>query len=187
MTISDSYSKMQAFDNEHFTDEYKLNVFMLWYNQGKLTAEQLRERISADPVVGRMPSVDTLRGWIRDIFIPKAIFLDEQVASGLDQKLINQRIEMAERHALIGQALQEKGLKYLEEHDITSAKDALAAVIKGVEIEHEARIMPTDFLKKISTMNDDQIYKELRNILQEGTILDITPHDPTDHPEEPGR
>lgn len=170
---------------DSFGDEYKLQVFLVWYNTGKPSGEMLRTLIEPDSLTENLPAAHTLNQWIRETFIPKALFLDEQVSADIDKKLVAQRVEMADRHAHIGKILQQKGLEYLESHDITNAKDALAAIIKGVEIEHEARVLPTDILEKLDTMSDDQLVKELTKVIQSSKILDITPNDPANDDDTP--
>lgn len=163
--------------SESFGDEYKLNAFMIWYNAGKPSPDDLIRRLTPDPLTGNIPATSTARMWINDIFIPKAIFLDEQVIENIDKQLVAQRIEMADRHAEVGRTLQEKGLKWLEENDISDAKTALTAIIRGVEIEHNARVVPTDLLDRLNKMSDKQLMDELKNMLSSGQILDISPNE----------
>jgi hypothetical protein len=131
--------------------------------------------VEADPLSGIMPSVPTLSRWIRDYFVPSALELDQQVTDQVETKLVEQKLEMLDRHAEIGRSLQKMGLEFLDESGIGNARNALMAVLKGVEMEHNARILPTDIVRKLDAMTDEQILKEFTDMLKDGQLLDIGP------------
>lgn len=178
MSIHNSIKQVNRPDTDQFSDDYRMQVYLTWYNRGKPNAERLHRMLDNDPSCDMKPAVVTLQLWIRDRFIPHAMELDDQVADQVDQAMIQQRIEMANRHAEIGRELQELGLQYLRENDIKTDKAALTALIKGVEIEREALTLPTDMLAKLDRMTDDDLLEQVTHLLQDGKLLDITPHNP---------
>lgn len=177
MPISDSVHLEQV-PLARISDEYRTQVYMQWYGMGKPTAASLWANLQPDALSGIKPSLRVVEGWIRDYFVPAALEIDEQVTDQVDSRLIQVKLEMLDRHAEIGRELQEMGLEYLKAEGIGSAKTALMAVIKGVEIEHNARVLPTDIVRKLENMTDDQLLKEFSELLKDGKILSIEPNTP---------
>jgi hypothetical protein len=158
------------------SDDYRLATYMLWYNAGKPSAEALHRSLEPDPQSGIRPTVSVIRGWIRDSFIPMALEMDEQVIDTVSQAMINQRIEMLDRHAQVARRMQEMALEFLEENGLGSSKNALVALINGIKMEHDARIVPTDFMAKLGAMSDDKLLDELKDMISGGQILEIGPN-----------
>jgi len=71
---------------------------------------------------------------------------------------------MYKRHAQIGQDMVEMGMRFLEENGIKKEETALRAIIEGVDIQRQA-IGLAEALAKISTMDNDQLTKELQKLL----------------------
>jgi len=159
-----------------FPDDYQLEVFFTWYNTGKPNNKQLSELIKPDPVSGNKPSERTLKEWIINRFTVRAIELDNAVAERIEQELVQQRVGMLERHAQLGMKMQDMGLEYLEDHGVGSARNAITLLVRGVEIEHEARIAPIDILSKLDKMSDEQLIEDLKKYAS-GNVIDQSPVD----------
>jgi hypothetical protein len=185
ISTGQKYSKM-SYEADQITDDYRLSVYLLWYNGGKPSAEVVHRNLKPDEKSGIKPTINTVREWIKDIFIPMALELDEQVSSSVNKAMVSQRIEMLDRHAVIARDLQEMGMEYLREHGLGSAKSALMAVIKGVEMEHEARIIPTDILAKLGDMSDDKLLDVFTEMINSSSqILELTPNTDANHTDAP--
>lgn len=163
-----------SYEADQISDDYRLSVYMLWYNAGKPSADALYRTLQPDPKSGIKPTLSTVTSWIREIFVPMALELDEKVADSVNQAMVTQRIEMLDRHAQIAKDMQEMALDYLHKHGLGSSKNALMALIKGVEMEHDARIIPTDILAKLSDMSDDKLLDVFTDMLNGGQILEIS-------------
>jgi hypothetical protein len=135
-----------------FSDDYQVDVFNIWYNAGKPNNKQLLELIGTDKISGLKPSERTLKEWIGTRFVVKALEIDNLVAERIEQELVAQRLGMLQRHAELGMKMQGMGIDYLEEHGVGSARNAITLLVRGVEIEHEARIAPIDILQKLDKM-----------------------------------
>ena len=159
-----------------FPDDYQLEVFFTWYNTGKPNNKQLLELLSPDPASGLKPSERTLKEWINNRFTIRALELDDKVAERIEQELVAQRVGMLERHAELGMKMQTMGIEYLEEHGVGSARNAITLLVRGVEIEHEARIAPIDILSKLDKMTDEQLIEDLKKYTS-GMVIDSNPVD----------
>lgn len=178
MTFHNSQSRIEdGFASDQISDDYRLEAYMIWYNSGKPTGAALQKVLKPDPASGIIPARTTVEYWVKNIFVPMALETDEQVADMIQNRIVEQRVEMLDRHAEIGRELQELGLDYLHEHGLKDQRGALMAVIKGVEMERDARIVPTDIVKKLAGMSDDKLLDTFTTMLQGGEILDITPTD----------
>lgn len=177
MSLSNGLEKsLNSANVDRTTDDYRLATYMLWYNSGKPSAEVLHRALRPDPNSGIKPNVSTLRIWIKDSFIPTALETDERVADEVNQAMVSQRIEMLDRHAEIAKEMQEMALAYLRENGLGSSRNALTALIQGVEMEHNARIIPTDILAKLGTMSDSKLLETFTDMLNGGQILEILPN-----------
>ena len=162
--------------SNQFSDDYLLEVFNIWYNASKPNNKQLLELIGVDKVSGLKPSERTLKAWISDRFTVKALEIDNLVAERVEQELVQQRVGMLQRHADLGMKMQDMGIEYLEEHGVGSARNAITLLVRGVEIEHEARIAPIDILQKLDKLSDEQLIEELK-LYSSGKIIDVNPVD----------
>lgn len=156
------------------SDDYRLHAYMVWYNAGKPSYERLLKFLDPDPASGVKPSPETMRQWVLEIFIPLALELDDQVTDTVNKVLLNQRIEMLDRHAVIAKELQDMAMDYLREHGLGNSKNALVALINSVKMEHDARIVPTDILAKLSDMSDEKLLGVFTDMLNSGDIIDIS-------------
>lgn len=159
-------------DKASFTREYKESVFMLWYRSGKINSNMLYGLLPLSPD-GRKPSKSTLKIWIND-FKPRAEELDEVVKDELDGRLVQEKIEMLNRHAEIALEIQRKALDYLrneEKSDLNSAS-AVRLLVEGIRIEKESRGIPK-LLSKMASMTDDDLMKEAEKLLSRSPITEI--------------
>lgn len=159
-----------------FSDDYLLDVFYIWYNSGKPNNKQLLELVEEDKISGLKPSERTLKEWINTRFKERALYIDNLVAERVESELVQQRVGMLERHATLGMKMQDMGLEYLEEHGVGSARNAITLLVRGIEVEHEARIAPIDILQKLDKMTDDKLLEELK-AYSSGKIIDANPVD----------
>lgn len=159
-----------------FSDDYQLEVFFTWYNSGKPNNKQLFDLIQNDPISGLKPTERTLKEWINARFTVRALALDNKVAERIEQELVQQRVGMLQRHAVLGEKMQQMGIEYLEKNGIGSPRNAITLLVRGVEIEHEARIAPLDILQRLDKMSDQELLDQLRQESQ-GMIIDERPVD----------
>jgi hypothetical protein len=144
-----------------YTNEYKNTVFMSWYSLGKPGGLKLHENIEIDVLTNGKPSIPLLRNWIENDFKERAIFMDSQVAKELEEHMVKDKVEMLDRHAKVGVALQDKAMKYINEHeDEMKIPFALKALVEGVRIERESRGVASA-LEKMLDKSDDDLLKEV--------------------------
>jgi len=148
-----------------FSDDLKNEIFMIWYQAGKPSPSILYNLLPED--LYPKPAVTTLHGWIYtspDNFKDAGELLDEEVREEISEKLIQSKVEMFERHALVGQKLQNLALEFLETEGIEwTTASAVRALVEGVRIEMQSMGIP-DMLKKISDMTDDDLEEEIKKL-----------------------
>lgn len=156
-----------------FSDEYKKQIFILWYNSGKPHAAELKRVIKEpDPLTNQLFTERQLSSLISTEFRALADYFDNEVAKALETKLVSEKVEMLREHAELGKEIAKMGMKYLEEHGIGGSRNALNAIIQGLKIERESRGTPIE-LAKIAKMSDDQIIDELKTLVEGSEILSL--------------
>ena len=148
----------------NFSDQYREDVFWLWYNDGCPPLHDLSTEL---PVHRKTrPTYNTIRIWYEKYAWKKrAEALDNQVVEDLERNAIESRVEMLSRHAEVGLKMIEKGLAFLESKDggITEQRSAINAIKVGAAIETVSRGIP-DALLKTGKMSDKQILNIIRQL-----------------------
>lgn len=166
MPLTDYLSNVPRYD-----ENYKAEVFLIWWKYGKPTANKLWNIISED-ASGNHPTVNTLIGWIKDEFSSKAAELDNEFFSKIEAEAMQEKAEMLRRHTGLGTKMQDMAIEYLEEHkEELTINSATRLLIEGVRIERESRGIP-DALDNLSEKTDDELLKELQKMMT-GNLIDI--------------
>lgn len=153
------------FDKE-FTDAYKRDTFILWYNRQKPSAKRLQQLIPTD--WGKPPAVTSIAIWINKYFKPQAEILDAQVAKELEQRMVAEKVEMLSRHAKLGQEMQDMALDYFENHPADlNPSTSVRLLVEGVRIERESRGLP-QALEKMMDKSDEELLEEVKKLIGEG-------------------
>lgn len=153
-----------------FSENYKLSVFELWYRSGKPTAKVMYNLVEPDPVTGDIPTFTTLQTWMKVDFVPHADMLDQQVQMALEERLIQEKVAMFEKHAKIAVDLQEMAITYLDENqDNLKVPNAVRMLIEGVRIERESRGIP-QALEKMMNRTDEELLKEVTEIVSKAPV-----------------
>lgn len=150
---------------EVFSQEYKDKIFYLWYHKSKPNNLALYNMIPVDDAVGHKATQSTLKSWIDKDFRPRAEALDSKVAEELEGRLIQEKIQMLQKHAQLGVEMQDMATKYLKTHeDQLTSSSAVRLLVEGVRIERDSRGLP-EALKKMMEKDDDELLLEVENIL----------------------
>ena len=148
-----------------FTEQYQREAFTVWYELGKPSPQRLYDALKPDEIVGRVPSPKTLQEWIAERFRDWGEELDGEVRDQINEMLIAEKVEMAKRHAEIGQKMQSKALEYLDSHEIDTSASAVRLLVEGLRIEQENVGLP-QALKKLSRMSDEDLLAEVMKITE---------------------
>jgi hypothetical protein len=155
--------------NSAFSDEYHKDAFMLWYSAGKPNVRQLYQMLPDNPD-GRKPSHATLHIWVKEEFMEKAMQMDQEVIDAMQDKMIQSKVEMLERHVELSRKMQAVGFKVLDQPNVDiSVGNAVRLIIEGVRIERESNGIP-DMLRKMALMTDDQLMKEIQDIATKSPV-----------------
>jgi hypothetical protein len=160
--------------NSTYSMEYKWEVFSVWFRQGRPPANQLVSMIGYDEFTKNKISTATLQTWVTE-FRKQAEILDAQINNQLERRLVAEKVEMLNKHAKLGQDLQQMALDYLEEHrEDLKVPNAVKLLIEGVRIERESRGIP-QALEKMMDKSDEELLKEIQNIVSKsaGHILQV--------------
>lgn len=161
---------MANHSNKYFTEAYKQDLFVLWYNNQKPFSHVLVNMIPDSWANGVRPSPETTRLWIDRIFKPQAEILDAQVARELEQRLVAEKVEMLSRHARIGQEMQDVAYNYLEKHkEELNTSSAVRLLVEGVRIERESRGIP-QALEKMMDRSDEELLEEVKKLIGESPV-----------------
>ncbi len=159
-----------------FEESYKLDIFQLWYSNGRPGSLRLYQMIPAN-IDGDRPTKSTLARWIDTEFREKAASLDQMVETELQNRLVQEKIEMLQRHANLGVKMQDTAIEYLDAHkEELNPNAAVRLLVEGVRIERESRGLP-DALRKMSEMSDDDLVKQIEKIIADAPIVSIEPNE----------
>lgn len=150
---------------ETYSDQYIEQTFYLWHRGGRKISQRFANSLPEDDK-GQRPTFKTIEMW-RDKFgwIDRADTLDAEISNTLQKKVIDDRVQMYEKHTALADALIEKAETFLRDHPITEMKDALKAIELGIEIQRVS-VGQADFGRKLLEMSDDQLTRELNKMLQ---------------------
>lgn len=153
-----------------FNDDYKEDLFYLWYKRGKPALDKFYNMIPEDNE-GHRPTRQTIsKAWFPK-WKDRAAILDEEVRMQMNAQMVADKVEMLDRHATTGVEMQEMGLRYLKEHeDELGTNAAVRLLIEGVNIEQNSRGVGTA-LKKMMNMDDADLLEEIAGILEAGDII----------------
>lgn len=163
-------TKEERIRRTDFTPDYENNIFILWYQRGKPSAQKLLAMIPPDDQ-GYRPTRSTLNNWISEKFMHMATDMDAQVLDKLEDQLIEQKVEMVNRHITIAKEMQETGLEYLrnlDDNDLTP-QVAFRLVVEGIRIESESVGIPSA-LKKLATMTDEQLTDKVKEMIERSPV-----------------
>lgn len=149
---------------ENYTDQYIEQTFYLWHKGGRKISQKFANSLPEDEK-GRRPTFKAIEKW-RDKFgwIDRADKLDAEISNALQERVIDERIQMYEKHVGLANALIAKGEAFLVSGTITEMKDALKAIELGIEIERVS-VGQAEFGRKLLTATGDQLVKELNKLL----------------------
>lgn len=160
-----------------FPQEYKDKIFYLWYNKGKPNNLYLYNMIPVDTATGNKAAQNTLKLWIDTEFRPRAEALDTKVAEELEGRLIQEKIQMLQKHAALGVKMQDMAMNYLDEHakDLTSSS-AVRLLVEGVRIERGSRGIP-EALQDMMEKSDEELLEEISSAFANAPIISEEPND----------
>jgi hypothetical protein len=150
--------------SQYFSEDYKYQTFLLWYNNGRPSGRKLRKMIPAN-WGDSIPMEDTLRVWIKsEKFQSQAEDLDKQVSIELESRLVKEKVEMLSRHSDLGQKMQDMAIDYLESEDVSlSSNSAVRLLIEGIRVERESKGIP-QALEKMINRTDEELIEEIKEL-----------------------
>ena len=158
--------------SRYFSDDYKYQTFLLWYNSGRPGGKKLGQMIPAN--WGKdIPTSITLGLWINgEWFQSQAEELDKQVSIELETRLVKEKVEMLSRHADLGVYMQDMAKDYLDANESAlSANAAVRLLIEGIRVERESKGIP-QALEKMMSKTDEELLEEVKS-LTEGAQVEI--------------
>ena len=145
-------------------------VFTLWYSLGKPTTSLFYPKVPVCEIINDIPPKGMVKGWIDREFKERAIVLDEQVMSQINQRMVAEKVEMLNRHADLGKSVQDMAIKYLDEHkDELNVSNSVRLLVEGVRIERESRGISTT-IEKITNLSDDELQKQVEQLISRSPV-----------------
>lgn len=117
---------------------------------------------------GDPPAQGTIYNWITDSFEEKAAFLDRKLQDEIESRLIQEKVEMLNRHGEIGRKMQGKAMEKLEkiDPDDLPAHAAVRLLVEGIRVERESTGIP-QALEKLINAPDEDILNRIEKITDE--------------------
>lgn len=164
-----------------YTPHYQEQCFQAWYLAGRpSSARQIQESLPDDEY-GRKPSLITLALWRDELgWDIRADDLDVKANAVVENDLINSRVLMLKEQASRARELQTMGLNYLREDGFDSSSSAVAAIIKGADLERVSKGL-SESITKMLQMDDTQLTSEVQKLLDRASV----PADVIDMDDEP--
>lgn len=163
-----------------FSEDYIESCFLTWFNNGRPQIGKLVTMLPRDDL-GRTVAKDTLARWMRDrAWNERADDLDSEVSRSVEQIAVQQKVEMFQRHALVGGEMIDKGIQYLREHGLDKSADAIKMIIEGVRIEKSSIGIP-QALMEVSSMSDAKLMSVIARLMSGSDdigVLEIKEADP---------
>ena len=178
-----------------YSEVFRESCFLIWYRQGRPKGNAMIGIFPQDNL-GRSPSMEQIWEWTKKYgWNERADILDVEVAKRIELQAVEERVEMLERMAEQGKALQEKGQEYLDVHGFEKGADALRAIFGGAELERSSRGLSSALIK-VSEMDDATLQDTLKKLMNkaspseleqivDGKVTVINEGEDTDAPEEP--
>lgn len=158
----------EAYRLTEYSPAYVDAVFTAWYSAGKVSSRRLCTALP-DPakfgLANSRPSEAILTRWIRTKFLDRAAILDEQVNKHIQEKLIAEKVEMLQAHAVVAEELQMMGLTFFKEHpEKINAMVALRLIVEGIRIQRESVGIPRT-LEKLAEKSDEELMKQIEEAI----------------------
>ena len=169
-------------DTWKYSPSFKMKIALLWYQMGKPSPTTFIRRASPeilkDEFTGNTLDIHTLHKWVWKEFQEYIKGFDQELQKYYEVTAITTRKEAIDRWAEQGKKLQDMGMKYFDEHEITNARAALAAVVEGWKMEQTSRAIPLKEFAEVARLSNEDLlagFAEKLRELNEGQIIDITP------------
>ena len=154
-----------------FTDEYKEECFLIWYQAGKPSSVDLMKRIPFPKTnMGNKPTMLTLRNWITDMFTDRGREMDEEVKVAMTESMVKTKVEMLKKHIEVGQEMQHLALDWMRDHkDELTASASVRLLVEGLRIERESVGIPEMF-EKMQDKSDQELLEEVQKLIEKGDV-----------------
>jgi hypothetical protein len=167
--MSFDFSEKRNRDTHRFSEEYKQELFLVWYENNRPNARNFMAIVPEDKF-GHKPPRTTIEGWIYKDFKPKAEIVDQDVRERVSDQLVKEKVEMLQRHIQISRSMQDTAIKYLEQHENDlSPHIAVRLLVEGIRIERESVGIP-NVLLKMSEMSDEDLVKKVEELIERSPV-----------------
>jgi hypothetical protein len=161
-----------------YTPAYIDAVFTIWYQRGQPKANRLFKSLP-DPaqfgIADTRPSTYTLKGWIENVFVERALALDEEVSRRMAETMIAEKVAMLQSHARLANEMQGMAMGFFEHFpEKLNAMVALRLLVEGIRIERESVGIPRT-LEKMSNQSDEELLATIQDLLTKSEISALEP------------
>lgn len=150
--------------NAEYTDQYKEDLFMRWYQANRPRGRALALILPQDEF-GRVPNLMVVQMWMRkEGWAARADKMDSTVRERLENIAIEKKVAMHVRHAEIGKEIMEAGVEFLEKEKIMTATEAARLIDLGQRMEREST-GGAQALVEVSKMTDKKLRDTIESML----------------------
>lgn len=151
-----------------YTEQYVERIFFLWHDGDRVINNAFIEKLP-ETEEGKKPGLFTVRRWVEERgWIERADALDAEISVAIEKTVIQQRVEMYEKHAKVGEELIGMARTFLQKQvdggGLKTENAALRALELGMDTERKS-VGISDAIRRIAEMTPDQLDNELRKLL----------------------
>lgn len=167
-----------------YSENYVEEVFVFWYNSGRLPATKLIELENCPKdQFGRIPVRRVIEAWVNERgWRERADVLDARAATQIEDELVALKVDALRRQAAQAKEVAQKAFDHLVEYPFDSSASAVSAFLKASEMELRT-LGISKTIAKLAEMDDDEVLQTVKELAEraQGTILDVD-----DVPEQEG-
>jgi len=161
----------------HYSEFYKEQVFLAWYNAGRPYIRKKIEEAIPEDEYGRKPDMQSFRQWRDELnWGARGDELDARVIKEAEDVAVQSKILMLKEQAARARKMQQQAEEFLDEQGFDSSSSAVQALIRGGEWEMKTRGM-SQTLMKILELDNDGLMSEtqalVERLLQTGEVIDV--------------
>ena len=158
--------------NREYTPAYKEQLFFIWYKAGRPEVPYLMS-ISPPDDSNNLPNTLVVHSWMKLYsWNERADILDAEVARLVEQKAIEEKVEMFQRHAELGKDMQQQATDYFIQHPLDDPQVAIRMLTSGINIEKASKGLP-EALLKVAKMKDEELGSVVARLMSKASTSDF--------------
>lgn len=159
-----------------YSESYIEQVFVTWYESGRLPARDLLslESFPKDEH-GRTPVRRVIELWVNErAWRERADVLDARASTQIEDELVALKVAMLRKQASQAAEIREKAFDHIIEEGFDSSASAVSAFKLATEIERST-LGISKIIQKLAEMDDEEVMQTVKELAERAgsTVLDV--------------